>query len=82
MPFADDGVEFPVPEARALRHNRGPGFDADAIRKLAAPLSGAITLLALLFAAQMLVQGPARFLVGQNVLIDPFMTDRGTTGSL
>ena len=81
MTFANDSVEFPVSETRALRDNLWSGIDTYSRRKLTAPLFGTVSFLALFLAAQVLVQVASRFLVRQNVLIYPFMTDGGSTSS-
>lgn len=81
MTFANDSVELPVSETRTLGNNLWSGIDTYSRRKLTASLSGTVSFLALLLAAQMLVQAASRLLVRQNVLIYPFMTDSGSTRS-
>ena len=78
MTFADDRIRFPIAQSLAGIHDRRPQVDAHPVFELPPPVVAPVALPAPFLAAQMSMEISSSAFVGENVLVNPFVTDMKT----
>jgi hypothetical protein len=75
MPFANNGIRFPIPNPLTLLNNLRALFNTSTIGQITPAVTVAIALAAFILTAQVLVQVTSTLFIAQDVLIYPLVTN-------